>query len=69
MASLLKDMENLKKAFEKIEIVTVHRAPTSEVVNGVVMVKDNSTTTVLITPEDVTNIKNITSEIRNKIIN
>jgi hypothetical protein len=68
MASLLKDMNNLRAAFEKIKITTVYKAPTSEVVNGVVMVKDNSTTTVEITPEDVTNIRNITSEIRNKII-
>jgi hypothetical protein len=68
MASLLKDMENLKAAFEKIKIVKVYQAPTSEVVDGVVVVKDNSTTTVEITPEDVINIKNITSAIRNKII-
>jgi len=68
MASLLKDMNNLQAAFEKIKITTVYKAPTSEVINGVVVVKDNSTTTVDITPEDVTNIKNITTEIRNKII-
>ena len=68
MASLLTDMTNLKAAYEKIKITTVYRAPTSEVVNGVVMVKDNSTTTVDITPEDVENIKNITTNIRSKII-
>jgi hypothetical protein len=68
MASLLKDMLNLQSAFEKIKITTIYKAPTSEVVNGVVVVKDNSTTTVDITPEDVINIKNITTEIRNKII-
>jgi hypothetical protein len=68
MASLLTDLNNLKSAFEKIKITTVYKAPTSEVINGVVVVKDNSTTTVDITPEDVINIKNITSEIRNKII-
>lgn len=68
MASLLKDLTNLQAAFEKIKITTVYKAPTSEVVNGVVMVKDNSTTSVEITPEDVNNIKTITSEIRKKII-
>lgn len=68
MASLLKDLTNLQAAFEKIKITTVYKAPTSEVVNGVVVVKDNSTTSVEITPQDVNNIKNITSEIRNKII-
>lgn len=68
MAPLLTDMLNLQSAFEKIKITTTYKAPTSEVVNGVVMVKDNSTTTVDITPDDVNNIKNITTEIRNKII-
>ncbi|HZY80751.1 MAG TPA: hypothetical protein VFE50_14610, partial [Cyclobacteriaceae bacterium] len=68
MALLLADLNNLKSAFEKIKITTTYKAPTSEVVNGVVIVKDNSTTTVEITPDDVNNIKNITSEIRNKII-
>jgi hypothetical protein len=68
MAPLLKDMLSLATAFEKIKITTTYKAPTSEVVNGVVMVKDNSTTTVEITPQDVDNIKAITSEIRNKII-
>jgi hypothetical protein len=68
MASLLKDLENLQTAFQKIKIITVYRAPSSEVVNGVVMVKDNSTTTVEITPDDVNTIKKLTSDIRNKII-
>ncbi|HZY78892.1 MAG TPA: hypothetical protein VFE50_05170 [Cyclobacteriaceae bacterium] len=68
MASLLNDLNGLQAAFEKIKITTTYKAPTSEVVNGVVVVKDNSSTTVEITPEDVNNIKNITSEIRNKII-
>lgn len=68
MASLLNDMHGLQAAYEKIKITTIYKAPTSEVVNGVVMVKDNSTTTVEITPEDVTNIRNLTTAIRSKII-
>jgi hypothetical protein len=68
MASLLKDLQGLQTAFEKIKIITVYKAPTSEVIDGVVVVKDNSSTTVEITADDVNNIKTITSEIRNKII-
>jgi hypothetical protein len=68
MASLLTDLTNLQTAFEKIKITTVYKAPTSKVVNGVVVVQDNSSTTVDITPEDVNNIMKITSEIRSKII-
>jgi hypothetical protein len=68
MASLLNDMLTLQTAFEKIKITTVYKAPTSEVINGVVIVKDNSTTTVEITPADVDNIRTVTSEIRSRII-
>lgn len=68
MKGLLADMLSLQTAFEKIKITTVYAPPTSKVVNGVLMVQDNSKTTVEITPEDVTNIKNLTSEIRNRII-
>ncbi len=68
MASLLTDLQGLQAAYAKIKITTIYKAPTSEVVNGVVMVKDNSTTTVEITPEDVANIRNLTTAIRTKII-
>jgi hypothetical protein len=40
-----------------------------EVVNGVAMIKDNSTTTIDITDKDVQNITQITNSIRNKIAN
>jgi hypothetical protein len=39
-----------------------------EVVNGVAVIKDNSTTTIQITPEDVENIRKATQAIRTKII-
>jgi hypothetical protein len=68
MASLLKDMEELKAAFDKINIVYTYKESTMEVVNGVAVIKDNSTTTIQITPEDVENIKKATQLIRTKII-
>lgn len=68
MASLLKDMEELKAAFDKINITYTYKESTMEVVNGVAVIKDNSTTTIDITEQDVTNIKNLTTSIRNKII-
>lgn len=67
MASLLSDMQSLNGAYEKIRITTEYKAPTQEVVNGVVVVKDNSTTTVDITPQDVENIRTMTNNIRSKI--
>ena len=68
MASLLKDMEELKSAFDKINITYTYKESTMEVIDGVAVIKDNSTTTIQITDQDVANIKAITNSIRNKII-
>jgi hypothetical protein len=68
MASLLKDFEELKSAYDKINIVYTYKESTMEVVNGVAMIKDNSTTTIQITDEDVAAIQKITNSIRTKII-
>jgi hypothetical protein len=67
MASLLKDMEELKAAFDKINITYTYKESTMEIVDGVAVIKDNSTTTIDITPDDVTSIRNLTNNIRNKI--
>ena len=67
MASLLKDLEELKTAFDKINITYTYKESTMEVVNGVAVIKDNSTTTIDITEKDVQNISQITNSIRNKI--
>ncbi len=68
MASLLADLEGLKQVYEKVIITYTYKESTFAVVDGVMVVKDNSTTTVAITPEQVAEIKNITSNIRTKII-
>jgi cell fate (sporulation/competence/biofilm development) regulator YmcA (YheA/YmcA/DUF963 family) len=68
MASLLKDMDELKVAFDKINIIYTYKESTMEVVDGVAMIKDNSTTTINITEQDVEAIRSLTNSIRNKII-
>lgn len=68
MASLLKDMDELKVAFDKINITYTYKESTMEIVNGVAMIKDNSTTTINITEQDVEAIRTLTNSIRNKII-
>lgn len=68
MASLLKDLEQLKVAFDKINITYTYKESTMEIVNGVAVIKDNSTTTIDITEKDVEDIKSLTNSIRNKII-
>jgi hypothetical protein len=68
MASLLSDLDGLKRIFDKVIITYTYKESTFEVKDGVMVIKDNSTTTVDITPEQVTEIKNISSSIRTKII-
>ena len=69
MASLLKDLEGLKAAFDKINITYTYKESTMEIVNGVAVIKDNSTTTIDITDKDVQEITKITNDMRNKIAN
>lgn len=68
MASLLRDMEQLKVVFEKINIIYTYKESTMEIVNGVAVIKDNSTTTINITENDVQEITRVTQSIRTKII-
>lgn len=68
MASLLKDMGDLKTAFDKINIIYTYKESSMEIVDGVAVIKDNSTTTINITEEDIKNITSLTNSIRSKII-
>lgn len=68
MASLLTEMEELKRSFDKVKITYTYKESTFEVVDGVMVIKDNSTSTIDITPENVTDISTIISNIRTKII-
>lgn len=68
MASLLTDIEELKKVFDKVNITYTYKESTFEVVDGVMVIKDNSTTTIDIKPENINDIRSLTSSIRNKII-
>jgi hypothetical protein len=68
MASLLADMQELKRVYERVVIHYQYQESTVEVIDGVAVVKDNSVFAVDITPEDVIAIKDVTTSIRNKII-
>jgi hypothetical protein len=69
MASLLKDLNDLKAAYAGIEIITVRKPSTMKIVDGVAMITDNSTTSINITPENVKQITQIVNTLRTKIIN
>jgi hypothetical protein len=68
MAGLSTDLDVLKKAYDKININYTYKESTMEIVNGVAIIKDNSTTTIDITKENVDEIKSIIDQIRTKII-
>ncbi|HYG02915.1 MAG TPA: hypothetical protein VD927_10755 [Chryseosolibacter sp.] len=68
MASLLEEMQGLKDAFDKVNITYTYKESTFEIVDGVMVIKDNSTSTINITPEDINSIAAKTQNIRTKII-
>ncbi len=66
--TLATDLELLKQAYEGVSISHTYQESSVEVVNGVAMIKDNSSTEVQITPQDFEKIKAATGSIRSKII-
>lgn len=67
MVSLAKDLEQLKAAFDNIKITYTYKESKVEIVNGVAVIKDNSTTTIDVTDKDIEAITALTNSIRNKI--
>jgi hypothetical protein len=61
-------MEELKKTYDKVNITYTYKESTFEIVDGVMVIKDNSSSTIDITPDDVANIRTAVDNIRNKII-
>jgi hypothetical protein len=68
IASLLTDMENLKKVYDQVNITYTYKESSYEIVNGVMVIKDNSTSTIDIKPELVQEIGSQIGTIRTKII-
>ena len=68
MASLLDDFQKLQAEYENIEIIKTYKESTFEIVDGVMVIKDNSTSEVKITQENVSNIAEIIKGIRGKVI-
>ncbi|MDN4166942.1 hypothetical protein QWY31_15630 [Cytophagales bacterium LB-30] len=65
---LISDLTPLHQEFSKIEIVYTYKESTFEVVDGVLVIKDNSSSTINITDENVKSISAITDAVRSKII-
>ncbi len=68
MKQLREDLIPLWEEFAKVEITVEKGETTYEVVDGIMMINDNSTSTINISPETMTNISNIIKSVRSKII-
>jgi hypothetical protein len=66
--TLISDLTTLQKHFEKVKITYTYQESTMKEVDGILMVVDNSTSKVDVTPEDLKNIYESTGSIRKKII-
>ena len=69
IASLSEELKQLQGVFDQIEITTTYAESTFEEVDGVLMIVDNSTSSINITDQNVAEITRITASIRNSIIN
>lgn len=68
MTLLVEDFNELKTIFDEVKITYTYMESSMVVVDGVVVIKDNSTTTISITEMDARNIRNKINAIRTKII-
>lgn len=68
MAELSNDFKELQAVYDTIKITYTYKESTMEIVDGIAVIKDNSTTTIEITDDNVSDIRKKTKEIRNKII-
>lgn len=69
ISDLKKRMSDLKTEFDKVTITYTHEESTFEEVNGILMIKDNSSSTISINDQNIADIDRITQSIRSSIIN
>ena len=69
-SSLISDFDLLKKEYDKVEIIYTDYKPTTKESknNSGLVITDNSTSSVVITKENVDNISKVITQLRNKII-
>lgn len=65
---LSEDMMKLQTAFDKVEIVYTQEKPTTKIVDGVLIIEDNSSSNVHMTTENIEEINNIVVELRNRLL-
>ena len=65
---LYQNLKPLQEEYNEIEIVKTYKESTFEIVDGVMVIKDNSSSEIRITNQNVENIKNHIQTVRNNII-
>ena len=65
---LINEMAQLQEVFDEVEISYVYEESTYEVVDGILMIHDNSSSSIQITEENINNITSQTASIRKTII-
>ena len=66
--SLVDDLRALEEEYKKVDIIYTYQESTMEEVDGVLMIRDNSTMEIKISQENVDSITKVTDAIRSKII-
>lgn len=66
--ALYDDLMKLDEIYSQVKINHTYAEPTIEEVDGVLVIRDNSSTTIDITEQNIEDIRKITASIRNKII-
>jgi len=67
--SLLTDFNDLKASFDQVTITYNYEEPTTKEEDGMLVVEDNSSTSIEISQENLNSITEKTQSIRNKLIN
>jgi len=68
MQKLKNQMSELQKVFDEVTISYVYQESTYEVVDGILMIHDNSSSSIEVTEENINNIARHTASIRNQVI-
>lgn len=68
VADLLSKIKSLEEVYEQVDIVHTYQESSYEIVDGVMVIKDNSTSEIKITDEQVAQIRDIVSSIRKDVI-
>ena len=66
--NLINELAELKNVFDEIEISYVYQESTYEVVDGILMIHNNSSSTIKISEDNINGIARFTASVRNTII-